>query len=206
MITLTWTPTCLSFLAGVAMFFSTATSQAGWKFESIELNPARLFDAIDDSSDHRSLSGGLHFTDDTGRNEIAIPLLWVDNKENPERIGDFSAVRYEVQFRRYFKDEGHNGLYAGPLVRYADFEGTDRDTGQPLDDGRLGVGVVFGQRIPFGRSRFYWGYGVSIGYLFGDEVRVRDSDWINVSTDTHYDTDDGNTFVDVEILKFGFRF
>lgn len=185
------------------------TARAGWSVGGIEVNPFRVIDASSplatlDDSRTLTLFGGIHFIDESGRSEIAVPLAWLSSQSREDvRTEDLLLFRTDVQYRRFLIGRDHAGLFAGPLIRFAHVASHNRRDGSGHDADRFGAGVVIGFRKLL-RGNFWWGMTATRGRFFGgipdmnDDVTFIDPAGRGEST--------VDSFTEIEVLTFGRRF
>lgn len=163
----------------------------------IEFNPAYLLLASAD--DQLVLSGGFSlFKADRGA-EIAFPIFFRDsNKEN-----GLTTFTIDSHYRR-FLGRHQSGFYLSGSVRYKYARGKEDvdeipiftfETGEEITLHKFGVGFGIGYRH-FSPSGLYWGTSLTVGRYFTDTDKlIADDDVLN-----------GKSYIDIELLKFGYAF
>ncbi len=173
------------------MNYSYATTQSKY---GLEINPFRL---ILINGSWRSASGSLSIFDYVNSAEITFPILY--SNEN-----DFKLLTLDVHYRKFIENRV-GGLYMSAIGRVASLEGELRAS--KIDNSgenyakvtKFGLGLGIGYRFLPQYSRWYWGVGLIAGRYFGSDNDIFDSSSLSA-------IDDAPIFIDIELLKIGYRF
>ena len=160
----------------------------------VEINPFRLI-LIDGS--WRSASGSLSIFDYTNSAEITIPVLY-------SHESDFKLLTLDIHYRKFIENRV-GGLYMSAIGRVASLEGELRDSKRDNSGEnyakvtKLGLGLGIGYRLFSKSSRWYWGVGLIAGRYLGSDNDIFDSSSLSA-------IDDAPIFIDIELLKIGYKF
>lgn len=173
----------------------------------VEINPFRL---IVLSSSWKSVSGTFSIFDYVNNAEIAFPILYSSEEsdsgyDNLNSAHDnFKLLTVDMQYRKFLY-ERVGGLYVSGVARVAILDGR-LEPSKIEDDGdnyakvtKFGVGLGIGYRLLPQYNNWYWGVGLVVGRYLGSDNNIFDSSSLGA-------IDDSSVFVDLELLKIGYKF
>ena len=174
----------------------------------VEINPFRL---ITLGSSWSSFSGSFSIFNYDNNSEIAFPMLYSEEESDEyydsdyNYSSDFKVFTLDAHYRK-FLDNRVGGLYVSGVARVAKLEGRLKES-EIEDNGKnyakvtkLGLGLGIGYRLLPKLSQWYWGFGLVVGHYFGSDNDMFDADMVVSSLD------DSSVFIDIELLKIGYRF
>ncbi len=184
----------------ITSLFSWSSKGGGYNYNrfisryGVEFNPFRL---IVMSSSWKSISGSLSIFDYVNNSEISFPLLY-------SHEDDFKLLTIDAHYRKFINNRV-NGLYVSLVGRVASLEGKLRSS-RINSSGenyakvtKLGVGLGIGYRFLPKLSKWYWGVGLVAGRYLGSDNDIFDSGTLSA-------IDDAPIFLDIELLKIGYKF
>jgi|GEM_PF-3327284 len=195
--------------ATAILLFAPTNAGADWTLGGAELSPVRVIDtttAPAPTGTHRTLTltGGLHFIDLSGRNEIAMPLSWLSAQTRTHApVENLLSFRSDIQYRRFLQGSDHTGLFMGPLLRFTHIASRNRTDGSRRGAERFGAGLVIGYRGTL-RGDYWWGTSLTHGRYRGAMPDVND-DMTSVSAASS-GRSRADSFAEIELLTFGKRF
>lgn len=200
---------CARLLLVVALLLSASTGIAGWTLGGVELSPIRVIDtttAPAPTGAHQTLTltGGLHVIDQSGRNEIAMPMSWLSAHERNNGPADgLLTFRSDIQYRRFLNSDNHTGLFVGPMFRFAHIASRNRRNSTTRGAERYGAGLVIGYRKAL-RGNYWWGTSLTHGRYRGHMPDVNDDlSFVSARRNKRART---NAFAELSLLSFGKRF
>lgn len=212
----------------VALAVATNPATADSSIVGVALNPYttaltlnRLAQSKGNSEDPDNfISLELNFPFNDHRYEVAIPLLYRENKDlvsHSEEIwvaNSNRVVSADIAFRRHFEIKPYRNLYVGPFLRYTRVHATTESairtegSGAKGDDlSRMGLGLTFGYKHYFEKAGFkggYWGINLYLG-AYTDDVQESDG-YIDNFMWSSFDSHTRAWIRDLEFFKFGYEF
>ena len=161
---------------------------AGKKY-GVELNLVNLL--LSSANDALSISGTFSLFNIDRNAEIAFPFYY-DTSEKTDR----KIIQFDGHYRR-FLGEHQNGFYISVGTRFSQLTGPKKGDWfwdveeEIITENKMGIAFGIGYR-KFGRNGLYWGTSLIGGRYFADESELSGFFFGN-----------GNSIIDVELLKFG---
>ena len=177
--------------------------KSGW---GVEFNPFRFsFAAL---SGILSFSGGVSYFDADNNTEISIPITYNEYQVDRYYYSDSDNYNYDeidlnidIHYRKFLTSQV-GGVYLGTFARYTYLHAKLTNDRRLATVQKYGLGVEIGYRKMglFGGSPLYWGISMAVGKYFDDNNDIFEDESLPVYLD------DQEYFIDLEILKLGYKF
>jgi len=187
-------------------------SEKSW---GIEVNPLSLLSLLlyDDSEDEygdpendeiRGFSGTISYFDNENGVEIAIPMLYIEEKywgwDEDQDHHTYNA-NISLNYRKFISNKT-KGFHYGGFAIYSHLNGKVKNDTRYAQVDKFGMGAEIGFRLmkPDGDWSIYWGPSFRLGAYLGSDNDLFIEDTIGMKL---YDK---QFFWDIDFMKIGLRF
>ncbi len=201
----------ISILFSVTLLWSWGNNQITYNSYAtqiqygIEINPFRL---IVMSDSWRSVSATFSIFDYKNNSEFAFPILYSSENESTNNDGyndRFKIFTIDLHYRKFLYNRV-GGLYVSGVARVVKLDGRLKES-KIGNNGenyasvtKIGVGLGVGYRLLPQSSKWYWGFGLIAGRYLESDNNIFYSDSFSSIFD------DSAVFIDIELLKIGYKF